>query len=81
MTSGEINVTTDGGGSWKAVIDVKRPVRGITFVDAKRGFAVGDSSLVLRTTDGGSTWKPQAIGAPGPIDLATIRCVPGRLRR
>ncbi|MDX6708461.1 MAG: hypothetical protein QOI48_4307 [Solirubrobacteraceae bacterium] len=76
-SSGEINVTTDGGGSWKAVIDVKRPVRDITFVDAKRGFAVGDGSLVLRTDDGGATWKPQALGTPDPIDLAAIRCVPG----
>ena len=76
-SSGEINVTTDGGGSWKAVIDVKRPVRDITFVDAKRGFAVGDGSLVLRTIDGGATWKAQGIGAPDPIDLAAIRCVPG----
>jgi len=76
-TNGQISMTTDGGGSWKAVIDLKRPVRDITMVDAKVGFAVGDGALLLRTTDGGATWKPIDIKATAPIDLASVRCIPG----
>jgi len=76
-SAGQIHVTTDGGGSWKAVVDLKRPVRDITMVDAKVGFAVGDASLLLRTKDGGATWDPIDIKAQAPINLASVRCIPG----
>ena len=36
---------------------VKDDLRALTFVDAKRGWAVGENSTVLRTRDGGKTWR------------------------
>ena len=41
------------------------PVRAITFASATVGYAVGDSSLFLKTSDGGATWVAKEIG-PGP---------------
>ena len=38
----------DGGG-----------IRGVFFTDAKTGTAVGGSSTILRTSDGGATWTVQ----------------------
>lgn len=35
---------------------------GVSFVDAKHGWAVGEGGLVLRTEDGGTTWSAQNSG-------------------
>jgi photosystem II stability/assembly factor-like uncharacterized protein len=40
-------------------------VNWLTMTDASSGFAVGQSGLILRTTDGGSTWVEQANGVSG----------------
>src|SRR5262249_35436760 len=37
-------------------------LRDIHFVDASRGWAVGDGGLILGTTDGGNFWYPEASG-------------------
>ncbi|MEO6049069.1 MAG: YCF48-related protein [Candidatus Kapaibacterium sp.] len=34
----------------------------VIFVDGRTGFIVGDEGLVLRTTDGGTSWNQQDIG-------------------
>ncbi len=58
--------TADGGRSWKA----KSPawwyaymVSSLSFIDGRRGWAVGsegyDGSVILRTEDGGASWKWQ----------------------
>src|SRR5262249_49714099 len=73
-SDGKMYVTTDGANSWKPVSDTNRPVRGITFVSAQVGYAVGDGSLFLKTTDGGATWTPKGVGGPAPQDLTGIRC-------
>ncbi len=51
--------TSDGGASWKIALVAERSFFDITFVDANRGWAVGDRAAVYATTDGGATWKQQ----------------------
>ena len=36
-------------------------LNGVRFVDAERGFAVGDAGTILATEDGGSTWVALAL--------------------
>ncbi|HKX32038.1 MAG TPA: YCF48-related protein [Blastocatellia bacterium] len=46
--------------NWRVVrrsSQTDKNLRAIYFVDAMTGWAAGDSGLVLRTTDGGRTWK------------------------
>lgn len=76
-TEGKIFQTVDGGNSWKVVNDTNRAVRNIVFVDKTHGYAVGDASLFLRTSDGGATWVPK--DAPGGADLTSIRCATNTL--
>lgn len=50
----------DGGRTWD-VADTGQPlpIRGLHFVDASRGYAVGDLGTILATSDGGRTWHRQ----------------------
>ncbi len=70
--------TVDGGTSWTAVepvsqlqppiADAARLLRDVKFIDANNGWVVG-RNMVLRTVDGGQTWKAQCTGSPeGVID-------------
>jgi photosystem II stability/assembly factor-like uncharacterized protein len=68
---GTILATTDGGRTWKPQRSgTKLDLNGVAFADAKHGIVVGDNiegddplagkldgSTILRTTDGGATWK------------------------
>jgi photosystem II stability/assembly factor-like uncharacterized protein/LmbE family N-acetylglucosaminyl deacetylase len=40
-----------------AIPEAEWPVNAMAFVDEKAGFAVGDGGLVLRTEDGGLSWR------------------------
>ncbi len=71
-SDGNIYVTTDSGVSWKSVSATNRPVRAITFASATVGYAVGDGSLFLKTSDGGATWVAKEIGSGQ--NLTAIRC-------
>jgi photosystem II stability/assembly factor-like uncharacterized protein len=73
-SDGHIFQTTDSANSWKPVNDTGRAVRAMTFVSATVGYAVGDSNLFLKTSDGGATWVAKDIGAPGGQNLTAIRC-------
>lgn len=73
-SDGKMYQTTDGANSWKPVSETGRAVRGIAFVTAQVGYAVGDGALFLKTTDGGATWAAKGVGAPGPQDLTGVRC-------
>jgi photosystem II stability/assembly factor-like uncharacterized protein len=58
--------TVDGGQQWQRVA---QPLDGIaiqrvTFVDAKRGWAVGSAGTVLRTDDAGEHWAAVSLGDP-----------------
>lgn len=52
--------TTDGGATWKVAFIAERSFFDVTFVDANRGWAVGDRSSVYATSDGGATWRQQS---------------------
>jgi photosystem II stability/assembly factor-like uncharacterized protein len=71
-SDGNIYLTTDSGVSWKSVSATNRPVRAITFASATVGYAVGDGSLFLKTSDGGATWVAKEIGSGQ--NLTAIRC-------
>lgn len=80
--------TSDGGGTWKVGLVAERSFFDITFVDANRGWAVGDRASVYATTDGGATWRqqtkfittnvpnikrpPKRPGAPTPRAFRTV---------
>ncbi len=67
---GTIIATTDGGRTWRAERSgTTAYLADIAFADSRHGLVVGnhfhstdasgfDGSVVLRTTDGGATWKP-----------------------
>lgn len=40
-------------------------LRGIHFIDAQHGFAVGEYGVLIYTDDGGRTWNPRHSGGPG----------------
>jgi photosystem II stability/assembly factor-like uncharacterized protein len=44
----------------------------ITFWDAQSGLAVGDGGTILRTTDGGRRWTPQASGTTNALWSVTF---------
>ena len=62
-----VGTTTDGGAHWKFVrLNEHGVADAVSFVDAKHGWVVCDryidhavSSIILRTTDGGLTWRLQ----------------------
>jgi len=62
-SSGSILATSDGGTTWitqRSGKGTKSALADVRFIDGLHGWAVGDD-LVLRTTDGGSSWKLQAV--------------------
>jgi photosystem II stability/assembly factor-like uncharacterized protein len=68
---GDVFSTATGGRSWKLLAGVGRDDVGrVSFGDARHGFLMlaTDSGLggVLRTSDGGRTWRPQVLG-PEPL--------------
>ncbi len=44
-----------------------RLLNGVKFLDAKRGFVVGESGVILYTEDGGNTWAEQDSGEWAPL--------------
>ena len=66
--------TEDGGKTWIGMSEEQKtktlpygngmpePLDGVHFVSPKDGLAVGDLGVILRTTDGGRTWKAQKSG-------------------
>ena len=56
---GTILATTDGGANWEVQQKgLSNDLAGVTFANARDGWAVGDAG-VLATTNGGGTWKKQ----------------------
>ncbi|MDR0611462.1 MAG: hypothetical protein LBG58_15245 [Planctomycetaceae bacterium] len=55
--------SADSGKTWKATPSgVSTVIRKIVFADPQNGWAVGDLGTILRTNDGGTTWKTQRTG-------------------
>jgi photosystem II stability/assembly factor-like uncharacterized protein len=87
--SGGVFGTSDGGATWARQADSNTPWLDVTFVDASRGWAVGEAyqfatpapdfgwvptPAIMATTDGGRTWSQQGVFA-GSIDQAPYSSV------
>jgi photosystem II stability/assembly factor-like uncharacterized protein len=60
---GAVWSTPDGGATWaKRDTGAKERLRALAFVDATRGYVVGDHGLFLATADGGKSWQAQSLG-------------------
>ncbi|MBQ0721216.1 MAG: hypothetical protein KBT88_04530 [Gammaproteobacteria bacterium] len=42
-------------------------LKAVYFIDAQRGWAVGEQGLILSTLDGGQNWRAQTLGAQLPL--------------
>lgn len=49
------------------VLDADATLHDVTFVDSRRGWAVGDRGVVLHTDDGGAHWARQQSGVESPL--------------
>jgi len=60
--------TTDGGATWMAQpLGPVGILKGVVFVDAEDGWAVGYPGLIMHTTNGGNTWAQQTCTYSGPL--------------
>lgn len=60
---GIIVYSDDAGRNWRqASVPVSVSLVGVRFINQQDGWAVGHSGVVLRTRDGGSSWKKQLDG-------------------
>src|SRR5689334_19915327 len=44
-------------------VPLSTPLTGVSFVDAKRGWAVGHWGAILASTDGGESWQIQRLSS------------------
>lgn len=66
--------TADGGSAWAGhAVPASGKLRGIAFLDARRGFVVGDAGTLLATGDGGENWRP--VETPATDRLTAIHFV------
>jgi photosystem II stability/assembly factor-like uncharacterized protein len=73
-TGGRVWKTTNGGKKWSELSAVgNNAITDVSFPDASNGYitiqefpGIEDNGAVLRTNDGGKTWRPQLISA-GPV--------------
>jgi len=57
---GHILFSDDQGNTWtQARVPTRQLLTAVTFVDDKRGWAVGHDAQILASTDGGATWSKQ----------------------
>jgi len=55
---GIVLVSSDGGETWtQARVPTRSMLTGVWFHDADLGWAVGHDASILKTTDGGATWR------------------------
>ena len=61
--------TADGGKTWQAQKSgvFEHPLQKVQFVDALRGWIVGEGGIILHTVDGGQTWVRQMSNTPNHL--------------
>ena len=63
VSGGQIRTSVNGGRTWTdQTAPTTKVMLGITFVDARRGWIVGEGGLVMSTANGGTTWRLQSTG-------------------
>ena len=66
---GHVLRSADQGRTWtQSLTPTQALLTGVSFVDARHGWAVGHDGVILATTDGGLTWQHQDNGK----DLETV---------
>ncbi|MDB5228153.1 MAG: hypothetical protein JWN78_2346, partial [Bacteroidota bacterium] len=66
--------STDSGSTWSIMLDRNGYwLKGIDFIDANNGTAVGDSGTILRTTNGGANWN--TITSPVRKNLNAVKFI------
>jgi photosystem II stability/assembly factor-like uncharacterized protein len=71
LESGVVIRTTDGGRHWQTQTHVSAyGLLGVSFPDARHGWAVGPGGTVIATSDGGASWAVQDPG--GEFDLKQV---------
>ncbi|HYW44314.1 MAG TPA: YCF48-related protein [Bryobacteraceae bacterium] len=59
---GALFATADAGATWtKRFTGAANRLRAMAFLDAKRGFVIGDRATVLSTGDGGQKWEVRKV--------------------
>ena len=73
--NGVILNTVDGGVTWaQQKSNIKKTLRAVAFLNARKGWAVGESGLILHTTDGGQTWKAQSnVAEQNLLDICVYK--------
>jgi photosystem II stability/assembly factor-like uncharacterized protein len=71
---GFLFATGDAGATWAArETGVSERMRGLMFLDDKRGLIIGDHGLLLATDDGGRKWQPRDAGTKENLmDIAFV---------
>lgn len=68
---GVILISQDGGRTFASkASNIESTLFGVFMGEGGKGWAVGLEAVMLATTDGGETWKPQAIKTPPGFSLA-----------
>lgn len=60
IESGEILHSTDGGVTWSLQHEAQSTLNRIHAIDKQFAWVVGDRGLILATTNGGNSWRPQS---------------------
>ncbi len=69
---GQVYATENAGRTWipRAASGGGEPLRAIFLADADAGWVVGDGGAILRTMDGGATWKEIRLG--GAVSIRRV---------
>lgn len=62
---GMVLLSEDGGASFRqaASVPLSSPLTGVSFVDARQGWAVGHWGAILASNDGGDSWQIQRLSS------------------
>lgn len=70
---GHILVSTDDGANWtQQSVPTRSALTGVYFVDSDNGWAVGHDAIILKTSDGGTTWKKVHYDPMGETPLLDV---------